>query len=204
MGQIAGSEIFRGSLWIRPQGVALEQIQHAMQRARDRCGGPAAHAHVSILGGIELPADDARRRLERLADGFLPFNVRLGRLDWYDEYYRSFFARVDASPELLSLYRRAQEVFDIHPRDAYEPHVSLIYGDVRADRKKDLAIDLGGMLDVSFQANALCLVDATGEVPIEQWHTVFQARFNGAPSGVTNGEPPKPAPGRGAGAASAR
>jgi hypothetical protein len=199
MVEIAGSEIFRGSLWIRPQGAALEEIQRAMRRARERCGGPPAHPHVSILGGIELPADEAKRRLERLADGFLPFSVRLGRLDWYNEYFRCFFARVEAGPELLSLYRRAQEVFEINPRDAYEPHVSLIYGEVDEQKKKDLAVDLGGMLDVSFQANGLCLVDATGDVPVEQWHAIFEARFNGAPAAPARGLPD-----RGAGAASPR
>ena len=180
MGQIAGS-VFRGSLWVRPQGAALGEIQRVMQRARDRLGGPAFEPHVSILGGIELPEDEAGRRLERLADGFLPFAIRLGRFDWYDEYFRCFFARVETSSELLALHRRAQDVFEQRQREAYEPHLSLVYGDARVDRKKDLALDLRGSLEVSFEASSLCLVNATRDVPVEQWQTAIEARFGGAP-----------------------
>jgi len=182
MGQIAGSEIFRGSLWIRPTDPALGQLAYAMSRARERCGGPEFEPHVTVVSGIELPAGEAKRRLERLADGFLPFSVHLSGLDWYSDRYRCFFARVETGPELLSLHRRAQDVFEVRNREAYEPHLSLAYGDVTVDRKRELAGELGG-LDVSFQAEALCLVNATREVPVEQWQVRFESRFGGAPAG---------------------
>jgi 2'-5' RNA ligase len=178
MGHIAGSEILRGAIWIRPTGPALDTIQHAIRRIQDQVGGPGAWPHVSVIGGVELPRLEAERRLKQLAAGFVPFTIRLGKLDWYNEYYRCFFARVAASEELLAVHRRALEIFEQPARDPYEPHVSLTYGVLNLEAKRKLAADLGNVMDVSFQATSIHLVNAASGVPVEEWRSLMECELN--------------------------
>jgi 2'-5' RNA ligase len=178
MGHIAGSEIFRGSVWIRPTGPALDEIQRVGRRLQDEVGGPGIWPHLSIIGGIEMTRLDAERRLKQLAASFLPFVVKLGQLDGYNDYYRALFAQVDATPELLAIHRRAKELFEQQSRDPYEPHVSLVYGDIDAATKKRLVTELGNVLDVSFQATSLHLVNAASGVPVEQWRSQMECELN--------------------------
>ena len=174
MGHIAGSESFRGSIWIRPSGLALETLQDAIRRIQRANVGPDPWPHVTLIGGIQMSRAEAERRLRRLAAGFLPFNVKLGRLDGHPDYFRSFFAHVEPSDELLALHRRAMEVFDLPVRDPYEPHVSLLYGEIDEATRRMLAAELGGALDVTFRASSIHLVDATRSKPVEQWRPLLE------------------------------
>jgi hypothetical protein len=194
MGHIAGSEILRGSLWIRPTGLAMDTLQHAVRRIQDKVGGPGAIPHVTLLVSIEMSRLDAERRLKELAASFLPFTIYTGKLDWSGEYYRSLFARVEASAELLAVRRRAQEIFNQNPRDPYEPHVSLYYGELDELTKRAIVEDFGGTLDVEFEAQSVHLTTATRGVPVEEWRSVLEVDFNYREIAEGRARPPRKPP----------
>jgi acyl CoA:acetate/3-ketoacid CoA transferase beta subunit len=56
--------------------------------------------------------------------------------------------------------------------------VSLLYGDIDAATKKRLVTELGNVLDVSFQATSLHLVNAASGVPVEQWRSQMECELN--------------------------
>jgi 2'-5' RNA ligase len=168
-----------GSVWIRPTGTALESIERALRLAHKRAGGPPVQPHVSLMGGIELTPDTASK-LQKLASRLQSFEIRLGKIEWRDEYYRSLFISVEPSDELLSARGAAHEAFGRLPSGPFEPHVSLIYGDFDETFKKELAEELGSRLDARFMATAVDLVNACEKVEIGQWKTLYQAALRSA------------------------
>src|SRR5688572_28120031 len=115
MGHVIGNEVIRASVWIRPNGPALDEIQHAIRRVQEKCGGPGGWPHVALLGGIERGQRDAEDLLRKLAGRIRPFSITLGELDGYGDffdYYRSFFVRVDLNEELHAAQRLAHEIFE--------------------------------------------------------------------------------------------
>src|SRR3954471_11498610 len=90
-----------GSVWIRPTGTALHAIEHAVRLAHQSAGGPPVQPHVSLMGGIELTPDTAST-FQRLASRITGFEIRLGKIEWRDEYYRSLFIRVEPSDKLIA------------------------------------------------------------------------------------------------------
>ena len=170
----------QGSVWIRPTGTALDAIERAVRVAHRSAGGPPVQPHVSLMGGIELTPDTASN-FQRLASRLTGFEIRLGKIEWRDQYYRSLFISVEPSDELIAARTAAHEAFGRQPSDPFEPHVSLLYGDFDEAFKHELAERLGGRLDVGFMASAVDLVNACEKVPIAQWTTLYQAALRPTP-----------------------
>lgn len=160
------------SLWLRPEGETRARIIEVMRRLRERGGGPAFEPHVTLLGGIEAEAADAGSKLERLTARIRPITLALGRIDWREERFRCLFAVVAPSAELAAARRAAVEVFGVVPAGPYEPHLSLLYGEIDAALKRELAAAAGGGLDLSFEAAAVELVDTSRNIPVERWRTL--------------------------------
>src|SRR4051812_11519387 len=169
-----------GSVWIRPTGTALHAIEHAVRLAHQSAGGPPVQPHVSLMGGIELTPDTASI-FQRLASRLTGFEIKLGKIEWRDEYYRSLFIHVEPSDELIEARVAAHEAFGRPSSSPFEPHVSLLYGNFDETFKNELAQRLGGRLDVGFMASAIDLVNACENVPIAQWTTLYQAALLPAP-----------------------
>jgi len=168
-----------GSVWIRPTGTALDSIERAVRLAHNSAGGPPVQPHVSLMGGIELTPDTAAK-LQKLASRLQSFEIRLGKIEWRDEYYRSLFISIEPSDQLIAARSAAHEAFGRLPSGPFEPHISLIYGDFDETFKKELAEKLGGRLDARFMATAVDLVNACEKVPIAQWETLYQAALRPA------------------------
>lgn len=172
---MAGREhVIRGSLWLRPTGPVLERLQELIRRLTARFGGQWPKPHVTLLSGIELQSEGAATRLEALCASLQPVPVRLGRLEGRNEPLRCFYAVAEPTAELLDAHRAAREVFGMPPPDAFDPHLSLLYGHVDAPTKERLAKELGSRLDLSFVAQSVHLVNATQSVPVTHWHTLHE------------------------------
>jgi 2'-5' RNA ligase len=177
MAHIDTSNIVRASVWIRPTGDALERIVRAIRVAHRNTNGPPVQPHVSLLGGIETTLASADLKLKHLAARLKPFEIRLGDIDWRDEYYRCLFVEVETSEPLEQAHRLAHEVFEMMPPDPFEPHVSLAYGNVDESLKESIAEALNGTMDLVFTATAVALVNASESVPIPEWRTLVEKRF---------------------------
>lgn len=173
--------VIRGSLWLRPTGPVLERLQELIRRLTARFGGGWPRPHVSLLGGIELTSEGAERRLAALAERLRPIAIRLGPLAYRNEHFRCFYATVEPTPELLEAHRAACEVFDLRPTEPFEPHLSLLYGQIDEPTKAHLARELGGKLDLAFTAGSVHLVNASAAVPVARWHTLHEVPLRRPP-----------------------
>ena len=174
MAHIDTSEIVRAAIWIRPTGDALERIQKAVRHAHKEAGGPAVPPHVTLLTGAETTHASAELKLKHLAQRIRPFTLKLGRIEWGDDYFRSLYAAVELTSELAAAQRAAYDAFEMNPAPPFAPHLSLAYGKIGDDVKKRIAEQAGGRLDVAFEVRALHLVNATSGVPVAKWHTLIE------------------------------
>lgn len=174
MAHIDTSEIIRAGIWIRPTGEALERILKVVRLAHKEAGGPAIHPHITLLSGAETTRASAEVKLKHLSQRIRPFKVKLGAIEWRDDFFRSLYATVELSDELAAAQRDAYDAFDMNPAPPYEPHLSLAYGKIDEGVKKRVAGQAGGRLDVEFEVRALDLVNATSTVPVGEWHTLIE------------------------------
>ncbi|HKA44273.1 MAG TPA: 2'-5' RNA ligase family protein [Burkholderiales bacterium] len=177
MSHIDTSPVVRGSVWILPAGDALDRIEHATNLVHKRGGGPRFRPHLTLLSGLETTEEDAGLKLRHLASRIRPFEVRLGRIEWRQEYFRCLYVAAALSDELAAARREAYDVFEMNPPPPFEPHVSLLYGNLDESLKTELAAEAGGGLDVAFMATGVHLVNSASSVPVATWKTLAQRQF---------------------------
>ena len=102
------------------------------------------------------------------------FTIRLGKIEWRDDYFHCLYAAVELSAELATAQREAYDAFEMKPAPPFQPHLSLLYGNVNQAAKKIFAAEAGGALDVGFEVHAVHLVNASMGVPLTEWHTLAE------------------------------
>jgi 2'-5' RNA ligase len=173
------------AVWIMPREEAWDRLREVLDELALAYGGPRFGPHVTLLGGIRARTAETERKLRDLALSLEPFEVKLGRVDFLNEYYRCVFALVeDAGPEspIRRAYDRAFQAFagdlvNAEERD-FMPHLSLMYGDVSVEAKEEAVKQLGGRLEVAFPVRSLYLAETDGRP--EDWRTAGSFPLGGA------------------------
>jgi hypothetical protein len=65
----------------------------------------------------------------------------------------------------------------MNPPPPFEPHVSLLYGNLDEALQRELAAEAGGRLDLKFTATAVQLVNASPSVPVAGWKMLAERRL---------------------------
>jgi len=171
------SPVVRSSVWIVPAGDALARIEKLTRQAHARAGGPRFKPHLTLLSGSETTQANAELRAKHLAAKLAPFEITLHRIEWRREYHRCLYVAAELTPALIAARRAAYEIFEMNPPPPFDPHVSLVYGDVDEALKRELAAGAGGRLDLKFKADAVQLVNASPSVAVTGWKTLAEFKF---------------------------
>lgn len=172
--------MIRAAVWLPVSGPALEALENARRQARRRGGGLLFPLHLTLLSGIETTPERGAARLRTLAARLNPFPVRLGSIDWRRERYRCLFVSAEPDAALVTAQRLCCEIFQARPEAPFEPHVSLLYGDIDDALKREIAAELGGSLDLVFTADTAQLVEASAQRPVEAWRTLSERALGAA------------------------
>jgi 2'-5' RNA ligase len=178
MAHIDTSPVIRGAIWLQPGGDALDKIQKTIHRVHRRGGGPPVRPHITLLSGLETTQASAELKLKRLAQRMKPFTVRLGKIEWKHDYFKALFATVEASAELAAAQLDAYDAFEMKPAPKFEPHLSLLYGDLDEALQKELAAEAGGSIEVAFEVTAVHLVNASPSLPVTAWKELAQHKVS--------------------------
>lgn len=115
--------------------------------------------------------DDVIERSRELASALNPISVELGSVGYLDEYYKCLFIRLKETEDLMKAHERAKEIFDRREDPLFMPHVSLMYGNLKASRKRKIISSIGKDLQsVSFEVGSLLIYSTEGEP--SDWYRV--------------------------------
>ncbi len=175
MGSAAGGKPH--ALWLLPPSSVATRLRSLIDRLATELAGPPFAPHVTLLGRVDLAAEEARRRAAILASELSPLTLRATGFGLLNEYYRALFLPIATPPALWRAYRRANTLFGI-PEAAvapFLPHLSLAYTDAPlptrlAAARRLVAVDPAegdpaadqGYPDVHFTVVHLALIQAVG------------------------------------------
>lgn len=157
------------SLWIMPEGTAYTLTNGYIAQLSETYNLPRFEPHVTVLGRIGAPETSALRGLARS----LPqFRIRLAsRPQYLDEYFRCLFLKAHETPALMETFSKASKLFD-YKEKTYFPHLSLAYGDLPVETKREMIQTLGDIPEIEFEARHFSLVRTSGEISISNWEVI--------------------------------
>jgi 2'-5' RNA ligase len=156
-----------------PRGEVCERFTLILRRLSVRLDAPEFSPHVTLLGGCVGERRELIRQSGQVAAALRPFAIRLGSIDFRDEYFRALFVHAVLTGPLRNAHQAACQAFNRRREPAFMPHLSLLYGNFPQSLKEELIAEIGPRLDVQFKVRSLHLYKTQGEP--RHWRPV--ARF---------------------------
>jgi 2'-5' RNA ligase len=158
------------SLWLMPEGKVRDRLTQILHHLSVRHEAPEFPPHVTLLGSCVGERDEMMRRSSLVAGALRPFTIRLGKLDFRDEYFRCLFLHAGPAKPLRNAHQVACRKFDRTPNPDFMPHLSLLYGNYALNVKEDARAELGRRLDVRFKVRSIHLYQTHRAV--QNWRLV--------------------------------
>ena len=167
MGRAADDIAVGMSLWLMPEGRVGDRLRVLIGELARRHRTPAFPAHLTLLGGIPGPEEAVLSRAAGLSRGLGPIAIRLHEMETSDEYFRCVFVRAEPTESLRGAHVGARAAFTGAAPTPFRPHLSLLYGRLEAPERAAVLRELGGTLEVAFEAARLHVFRTQG--PPRAW-----------------------------------
>ncbi|KAI9198346.1 hypothetical protein LWI28_014367 [Acer negundo] len=163
------------SVWAVPPEEVGARLKKLMEGLRSDFGGPHFEPHVTVVGAINLTAEDAAEKFKSACEGLKAYNISVDR--------------VAAGTLLLHPNAEAVETsahccghFGYCNSRPYMPHLSLLYADLMDDEKikaQEKANALDDSIDkLSFPITRLALWKTDpGDKTLKSWEKVAECNL---------------------------
>jgi 2'-5' RNA ligase len=157
------------SLWLVPEPRWEARFAKLIDGLSAEWGTPRFAPHVTLLGNVKSSEREIRAEAARLAAELGPIRLRFLEIGWSDQFYRAFYVVVEREPALLRARAAATEALQQAPASDYLPHLSLAYGKLAVEPRKQAVARIGTGFGTC-RAERLEVVRTIG--PPETWETL--------------------------------
>ena len=158
------------SIWLLLSQQDEHWAQSLIDRLAEELGTPRFQPHLTLLGDVALPEQTLTAQLQTATAASATIQTRISGIEYLDEFFRTFFLRIEDHPAIRALHEQIHTGFGRHPEPRFMPHISLIYGELKPALKKNLYARLEDVVahrTVCF--NRVALVHAAKGLAIENW-----------------------------------
>lgn len=147
--------------WALPAAPERAKLQALVAEFAQLCDAPLFEPHLTLgLGGAVALVGLHQKQ----------FRLRVVCLDFSEQFTKTLFLRLEMSPDLIAL----RAALGLAPTDDYDPHLSLLYGEMPISRKADLARRELPLKSIAFDRLAVvrCSDPTSSAADVESWKIV--------------------------------
>jgi 2'-5' RNA ligase len=134
---------------------------------------PKFEPHIT-MSFVQIPSEnieEARKRLETIAHDFTPITLVVKRIDYADNLFQSLFLRFEDSAELSELYERIGSSLAEFGQYTPNPHLSILYKEMSADKKEKIIPSLQLPTQITFSKLGLNVLAGDKQLlDVEGWN----------------------------------
>lgn len=122
------------ALWLVPPVTRRSEYATFIDAFADRYGTPRFVPHVTLLTNVDRVEE---ARLRELADACQRVELLPRGLAIHDEFFRALIVDIELTPELQQVRSAAERIFGSKSPVPFEPHLSLMYGELPRATKEE-------------------------------------------------------------------
>jgi hypothetical protein len=155
------------SLWLVPDEPVRESLAAIIARLGARCGTPVFPPHVTLLAALAGREGEVVRRTAEMCRALEPLRLRASRAEAGAAFFRCVALRIEETLGLLTARAQAAITFARADEAAFEPHMSVVYGQLDEATRADIRDELRRELPAVFGVSRLEAWRTKG--PVEEW-----------------------------------
>lgn len=176
----------RFSLYLQPEGDALDRLTEAMRSLAQKFGSPEFVPHVTLIPERWATLSEIVEFTREIAKRSQPITIELTEVGIGETYFKCVFFTVVETPELLLLAQRARKVFGVTFEEVpFRAHFSMLYdGDdstktmLTTEQKQEAAQMLRDQITLPFSYIATGIAIHTSTPVVSEWQQVGFVSFN--------------------------
>lgn len=157
-----------------PSGSAYKTLDEIIYKLSLKYSAPRFLPHVTIIPDVVSSEKQMISDTMRLVPLIRPFRIVLGKIEYANEYFKCIFARAEPREILIATNSDARKIFN-RQDPKYEPHLSLLYGNLSEQTKKEIVQTIGQELNVAFDVQSIHIIDSDPER--HKWHEIKELRL---------------------------
>ncbi len=152
----------RFGVWLMPEINMRQALCELIGALASEYGTVPFEPHITLLSGIDAEREVLSAGMRALAGQLTAVTVELGSVEYRPEYFRSLYVAVRPHGLLETARDLARSQFRHALAGPYEPHVSLLYGDLPEGLKHAAAARLSHRLPRTMRLDRVSLYDLSG------------------------------------------
>ncbi len=156
------------SVWLIPENKA--EIRKIITNLSNIFKTPTFEPHITLVENLAGKRRLHITKFSQLANSAKSFKLRMKTLMAGQDYFKCLYISIEQSPDLQRLRDAALRIFAANPPKIYDPHMSLLYGNLSNEELSKVFSDMRKMRLTSFKLEGMWLVDTTG--PPENWRKI--------------------------------
>ncbi len=157
------------SLWLVPSDENRTLLMETILHYSNALGTPIFKPHITLTSQLPGKVEELKEKTRKLAASIDVQRLTLGPPAHSNSYFQCVFLPVESNPLLLDAYLTAQSVFILKRQKEYNPHLSLIYGNLNKRDREKIVAELGDKLSDSIAFNAVCIYRASSDSNPNNW-----------------------------------
>lgn len=159
------------SIWLVPEEEEAVPLRRLIKDLAQRLGTPAFEPHVTLLPGLRGAAEEiAQTASQLLAADLEAMTVPLGPVLAGPSPFRCLYLPVAPTFRLIHAHALVRSAFAPRDEGPFEPHLSLAYGRMSDEQKRDLTGEIAATTPPKLRLWAIAIVRTEGSV--ETWQSV--------------------------------
>ena len=156
----------RYAIWLMPSGAAYKKFRSRILKLSRDYETVDFEPHITLVGDINENKKSIMSSIAKIVPSLKPFYVELTGVGDSENRYKCIFIRVRKSGNIMSLNRSLRKSLKVDDA-TYEPHLSLMYGNLKRDTRKGILKKLPAYGNMSFRVGAVHLM-ATDRHPAKE------------------------------------
>lgn len=159
-------------IWLLPEKKSAVKFQKIIEGLAQTYRSISFPPHVTLTPcPDEQPFENLKIICNELARNFKPFQLDILSTGSLNNEYQSLYIQINKSVQLAELRKSARKKVGLHQEVSYMPHLSLFYGFLSDDQRREITDTLVRSIQGKFIAGRLALVELKGTPDI--WQIVY-------------------------------
>ena len=169
------------SIWLVPAEGDRTQLSQSIQRLAAQYDAVTFEPHLTLAGHVTLKRDQLQTSLGQLVQSTPPLQLKTKGIDHSAVFFRTVFIQTDLAPQLLRLRQQVYACWPPRPTQPYHPHISLIYQELDAQTRAEIAASLAVQDRYLFDRIAVVYPDNAAHSwrDVPSWKTLGQWPLSG-------------------------
>lgn len=158
-------------IWLLPEKKRATELQKIIGELAQSFHSIPFHPHITLTPcPDERPFEKLKAICEDLANEFNPLELHSLKISSLNNNYQSLYIQINNSDQLAELRKTARSKTGLEPDHSYMPHLSLFYGLLSDDQRREITSRLSSSIPKTIFADKLALVQLNGTP--ETWRIV--------------------------------